>query len=65
LELLAKQGRPLRPSKHGHFSVQMKLKITFLDSQISIFLLSYLTSSAKLMPDSEKLEVKLSSVLCA
>jgi hypothetical protein len=36
--LLAKQGKPLRPSKQGNVSLQMKFYITLFDIQISIFL---------------------------
>jgi hypothetical protein len=53
LGLLAKERMPLCPLKHGTVSLQMKLLITLFNTQMSIFLLSNLTSAMKVMPNSQ------------
>jgi hypothetical protein len=65
LRLLAKQGMPLCPSKHEIVSLQVEFQISLFSTQISIFLLSILTSAAKVMPNwRTQLRWKLSSVSC-
>jgi hypothetical protein len=52
--LLAKQGKPLRPSKHETFSLHMKFYITLFDIQFGI-LLSNPTSAAQVTQQWDKI----------
>jgi len=49
LALLAMQGKPLRPSKHGTISLRIQSGMTLLNIQINI--LSNLNSAAQVMPN--------------